>query len=199
MRTAVLVGRVWGLGLVAAFVGCQVASNRLVPGSVGIPGRSEIRAAIWPLTPFLVAAAVPSVLESQFDDLARCSPRSGFVRRTLLLGPLACLVLAGVLASPAPMRGVLLRNAILGCSLALASATAVPAVATAVALVAGAIASWVLGARPAGAPPARLAVPYWSVPGPRGDAVLAVVLVGAATWYLAGRRIRCQLKEGNLP
>ena len=182
--TAWLVARVWGVATLAVGVVLEVAVVRFVRGPVGLPGRSELRSLLWPLAPVLPVSLLPGVLRRQRSDLDQTSPRSPPGRRGVLVLSAAAVLASAVVVAPAAMRGVLARNTLLLGAVAVATSGVASAEAGGIALVALGVASWFLGARPAGAAPATWAVLYQPAGGrPVPLAAALVLALLSAGWY----------------
>lgn len=192
LTTATLVARAWGAKQLAASLLGVFLLGAAWQGPVSVPLRRDVAEIIWPFAFCLLAFTIPRVAERAWDDLERCSPRSGSRRRLgFVVASVTVVLLTSLALSLLHPFAVLFRNGMLLVGVGLASSVLLPASTRWIPATLYPILSWLLGARSAGEPAAAWAVLlHGSGSQVAAKAAAASFVIGSAVFVLAGRPLR---------
>lgn len=192
MRRLTVAARVWGFHRAAAGAAVMIGLWRAVTDPIHVVGRSDD--VLWvaaPLVPAIIGALVPATAEVAYSDQERLTAQPARLRRLGAVLGLTVLGVGAALLGGGGERWIeYSRNVGLALGLGLLATWALPRSLNWLPVVGYTVASWLIGAAPAGQPPAAWAL---LLHGPDSPAAMAV----AAGLYAAGAGIYL-LRPGRL-
>jgi len=179
--------RAWRLWIVVLALSIQVTATTLWPSSaVSVPGREDVQAVIWPLSPVILGVALPTVLKQGYLDVRQVA--AGWQRDRLeLLAFISLASLFPVAAASEHEQLVLLRNTGLVIGLCLLATTFLPSAASWLPPTLGPMAMWLLGTHSL-SPPDRWALLLQDRDEIVSRLVAGFLMIAGGTAYLTRRR-----------